>query len=202
MREKNSTHFSFASQDTCVCRSFQSITRWLLLEILQRTTRLSGIALISENSLMLITTFEYRGWSRALNSWAQATGQPHALGAWVFCSYPCLWDALPPFPLLQLAWGRGRSRVMVDTQSFLSDQSLLSFRKPIFSFFLVLGCFFCPDSLCPIQLRSAIYLEAFMTSVKCFANYDVCRFVNFFPLRAQNSGWHKLNNQWMCLQLH
>lgn len=54
----NSMHFSFASQDTCVCRSFQSIMRWLLLEILQRTTRLFfGIALISKNSLMFITSF-------------------------------------------------------------------------------------------------------------------------------------------------
>lgn len=53
--------------------------------------------------------------------------------------------------------------VMNATQTFFTDESIFSFRKTIFSFFLLLQRFFCSDCLLPVQVRFAICPQMLVT---------------------------------------
>ena len=160
-----------------IYRYFQSITEWFLLEILP------NVNLPSWNCSYLEKQFNYRNqpslcsslWIQRMIKGVKVLGSERAapihLGLEFFWSYPLsiltlelgmeyFFSLSSPAVGWQMLQGLG---VINAAQTFFIDESILSFRKSTFSLFLLLECFFCPDSPLPVQLRFAVCPQAFVT---------------------------------------
>lgn len=174
---KNSnTHFSSTSQDTCL--QIFPINH----EVIATRNSSKGqpdllrIAPILKkqfnyhNHLCWVAS-EYRKWSRALNSYAPATGQAPSIRSWVFCSSIVAFLALGSavrfsFSLPSPDVGRWNCKVwewwMLHEASIVVGHYFL-LENPSFLSSWFWNVSLVPDCLCPIHLRFAICPEAFVT---------------------------------------